>query len=57
MQVVALVEDQVSVLEPPAATVLGLADSVTVGAGGGVAVVVTATDFASEPPAPVQVSE
>ena len=51
-QEVALVEDQVSVVALPLATVLGLALSVRVGAG---EVTVTVADCAAVPPAPVQV--
>jgi hypothetical protein len=51
-QEVALVEDQVSVVALPLATVLGLALSVRVGAG---EVTVTVEDCAALPPAPVQV--
>jgi hypothetical protein len=49
--VVALVADQVKVEEAPLATVLGLALSVTVGAG---VVTVTVADCAVLPPLPVQ---
>ena len=52
VQLVALVEDHVSVEVARLATVLGLALSVTVGAG---AVTVTVADCAALPPAPVQV--
>jgi hypothetical protein len=51
-QELALVEDQVSVVALPLATVLGLALSVRVGAG---EVTVTVADCAALPPAPVQV--
>jgi hypothetical protein len=51
-QVVALVEDQLNVAVPPLATVLGLALSVTVGAG---VVTVTVADCTALPPLPVQV--
>lgn len=51
-QEVVLVEDQVSVLALPLATVLGPALSVRVGAG---EVTVTVADCAALPPAPVQV--
>ena len=47
---VAFVEDQVSELLPPLATLVGLAVSVTVGAG---EVVVTVTDRLVVPPLPV----
>lgn len=50
-QVVALVADHVKVEEAPLATVLGLALSVTVGAG---VVTVTVADCAALPPLPVQ---
>jgi len=53
VQLVALVELQVSVDVAPLATVVGLADSVTVGAGGGVPAV-TVTDWLVVPPVPVQ---
>jgi hypothetical protein len=53
VQEVALVDDQVRVELPPLATVLGLALSVTVGAG---VVTVTVADWAAVPPAPVHVS-
>ncbi len=51
-QEVALVEDQLKVDVPPLATVLGLALSVTLGAG---VVTVTVADCAALPPLPVQV--
>jgi hypothetical protein len=51
--VVALVADQVSVVEAPELTVLGLAVSVMEGAN---AETVTMADCFAEPPAPVQVS-
>ena len=54
VQLVAFVEDQVSVEVPPLVMVCGLAEIVTVGAGGGVTVTVTACE--ALPPAPVQVS-
>jgi hypothetical protein len=44
---------QVSSEAPPASTLLGLAPSVTIGAG---AVTVTVADWVAEPPVPVQVS-
>ena len=53
VQEVALVDDQVKVEPLPLATVLGFADSVTVGAGG---VTETVTDWVAVPPAPVQVN-
>ncbi len=49
----ALLEDQVRVALLPLATVLGLAASATVGAGG---VTDTVIDCVALPPAPVQVS-
>jgi hypothetical protein len=52
VQEVALVDDQLNVEALPLATVLGLAVSVTVGAG---AVTDTVADCVSLPPAPVQV--
>jgi hypothetical protein len=52
VQVVALVEDQVSVEVPPWATLDGLAVSETLGGG---AETVTVADCDAEPPAPVQV--
>jgi len=51
---VALVELQVSVEDPPAATVVGFAVRVAVGGG---AMVTVAVDAALVPPAPVQISE
>ena len=53
VQEVALVEDQVSVAALPLTTVLGFADSDTVGAG---CVTDTVADCAALPPGPVQVS-
>jgi len=50
---VALVADQVKVELPPLATVLGLAEKVTVGAG---EVTETVVDCVALPPVPVQVS-
>ena len=50
---VALVADQVSVELAPLATVLGLADKVTTGAGG---VTDTVADWFALPPAPEQAS-
>lgn len=50
VQLVALVEDHVKVEEPPFATVIGFAVSVSVGTGG----TVTVTDRLIVPPAPVQ---
>jgi hypothetical protein len=52
VQLVALVDDQVRVLEPPLVTLVGLALIVTVGAGG--AVTVTVADCVAVPPAPEQ---
>lgn len=54
VQLVALVDDQLSVVEPPLAIVDGAAVSVTEGAAG--CVTVTFTDCVADPPAPVQVS-
>jgi hypothetical protein len=54
LQLVALVEDQLSVELPPLAIVLGLALSVTVGVG---EVTVTVADWLALPPVPVQVNE
>lgn len=54
---VALVEDQVMVVLPPAATVVGLAAMFTVGAGPEGAVTVTILLSVAVPPAPVQVIE
>ena len=51
---VALAADHVSVAEPPLATVVGVADSVTEGAAG--CVTVTFTDCVVSPPAPVHVN-
>ena len=53
VQAVALVEDQLSVEALPFATVVGLADSCTVGEA---AVTDTVAVCAAEPPAPVHVS-
>ena len=53
VQEVALVEDQLSVLDCPAAIVAGLAENVSVGAGG--AVTVTAALLEALPPLPEQV--
>ena len=55
VQPVALVELQVRVEDPPLATFIGFAVSVTVGAGAG-AVTETLTDLLALPPAPVQLS-
>ena len=51
VQLVALVDDQLSVLALPLVTVLGLADSDTVGAG---CVTETVADWLAVPPGPVQ---
>jgi hypothetical protein len=51
-QEVALAEDQVRVEAAPLATVVGLADRLTVGAG---VFTVTVADWAALPPLPVQV--
>lgn len=53
VQVVALVDDQVRVDEAPLARLVGFAENVTVGTGGGVTVTVTV--WFAEPPGPVQV--
>jgi len=53
-QLEALDEDQLNVLDAPVATVLGIADSDTVGAAA--VVTVTLTDWVAEPPGPVHVS-
>lgn len=53
VQAVALVADQLKVEVPPWATVLGLADKLTVGTGW---VTVTVAVCAALPPLPVQVS-
>lgn len=53
MQDVALVADQVTIELLPLATVLGLADKLTVGAG---VVTETVADWAALPPLPVQLS-
>jgi hypothetical protein len=55
VQLEALLEDQVSRVEPPAATVVGAALSETVGAGGGGAFTLTVTDRVVLPPVPVQI--
>ena len=52
---VALLADQLNVELPPVTTVLGLAWSVTVGAGAG-EVTETLTDCVALPPAPLHVS-
>jgi hypothetical protein len=60
VQDVALVEDQVSCVLPPDATLVGLADRLTVGVGGGgggAALTVTVAEREIEPPVPVQLSE
>jgi len=56
LQAVALVVDQARVELLPLTTVLGLADSATVGAGAG-EVTDTVADWLALPPGPVQVSE
>jgi hypothetical protein len=56
-QEVALVEDQVSVKDPPLVTVAGFAASDTVGAGGGVPCTVTVADALALPVDPEQVRE
>jgi hypothetical protein len=56
LQAVALVVDQVKLELPPLTTVLGLADSATVGAGAG-EVTDTVVAWLALPPGPVQVSE
>ena len=50
-------EDQLSVADSPLATEVGFADSVTMGAAGGVLVTVTLVEALAPPPEPVQVSE
>jgi hypothetical protein len=52
---VALVLDQVRVVLPPDCTVVGLADSVTVGVAGGETAVMV-VDWLADPPLPEQVS-
>ncbi len=52
MQLVAFVDDQVSVLALPVATVVGFALMATVGA----AITLTVVDWLAVPPAPVQLS-
>jgi len=54
VQLVAFVDDQLSVVEPPVATVVGVAVNVTDGAAG--CVTVTFTDCVADPPGPLQVS-
>ena len=54
VQLAALVDDQFRVVEPPLATVVGVAVSVTEGADG--CVTVTFTDCVASPPGPVQVN-
>ena len=53
VQPVALVDDQFSVAEPPLATLVGVAVSVTVGAAG---VTATVAEALALPPAPLQLS-
>lgn len=55
VQDVALVADQVTVVEPPGPTELGLAETLMVGNGG--ATIVRDTAFCTVPPGPVHVSE
>jgi hypothetical protein len=55
VQLVALVEDQLSVDVPPLATVVGFAEIVTVGTGG-VALTATVAVCNVEPPGPLQLS-
>ncbi len=56
-QLVALTADQVSVVRPPSATVVGDALRETVGGGGACGgTTVTLTDWVAEPPAPEQVN-
>ena len=55
VQLVALVDDHVNELLPPLATLVGLADNVTVGAGTGL-FTVTVTDLLALPPSPLQLS-
>ena len=59
VQDVALVEDQVSVDDPPLATDVGFAviDTVGTGGGGGVPVTLTCAEVLALPPGPLQVSE
>ena len=59
VQVVAFVEDQVSVEDPPLATDMGFAtsDTVGIGGGGGVPDTVTVTDLVTVPSEPAQVRE
>ena len=52
LQLVALVEDQVRVEPEPLFTEVGLAEMLTVGAGGGGAFTVTVADWLAEPPDP-----
>jgi hypothetical protein len=54
VQLVVPVDDQVNVDDPPANTLSGLAENVTVGAGGGGALTVIVTEVSAEPPGPVQ---
>jgi hypothetical protein len=57
VQPVASVDDQISELLPPTATLAGFAEIVTVGAGAGTAdVTVTIAESLAEPPAPLQLS-
>ena len=54
VQLVALVEDQLSIADPPLLTVVGLALTLTVGLTG--AETLTVTDWLELPPGPLQVS-
>ena len=56
VQELALLDDQVNIALPPFETVLGPAVNLTVGAGAGGVVTETVTDWAAEPPAPVQLN-
>jgi hypothetical protein len=56
VQELALLDDQVSIELPPVTTALGLAVSVTVGAGAGGIVTETVTNCVAEPPAPAQLN-
>ena len=54
VQLLALVEDQLSIADPPLLTVVGLALRLTVGLPG--AETLTVTDWLALPPGPLQVS-
>jgi hypothetical protein len=54
VQLLALVEDQLSIADPPLLTVVGLALRLTVGLTG--AETLTVTDWLALPPGPLQVS-